>query len=612
MKSKYIQDIESRSSAVERNMRINLTNSRVTILRLSVAVLWCLVACAASFTTLTFFLYLIPALALATFFLVDYFSGFIITVLLSIVLGNTFANRVDPLPMLLVGSIWASAAIRVITRRMQHDDSSTAQLNMSSTDMPGASTPENGLPTMLRGSGLTANFIHDLRTPAALIIGFCNAIFREDRDYPALSPVSRANIEAIFRNAKQLEQLIDSLPAQQKQLSLIEKEPVDPAAFIHESSAIIRDLITARGLTLEIIIDNPLPEIAIQRLYIRQTLLNMLRSVAIPQLGQTTITLRASVRDNALLIIISAPTQAVQQAASDTSWFQSKQLVELHSGRLWADLAKSEISISLPLTPLLPKPEPIIVTTPKLQVLHPSAISSVTIAVVAMDTPIIDLFQQHLPQYQIMSVQNADALRALLTQQSVSAIILVQEDSDQVQAILDISGNTIPIIVCSIPGPQERLRLLRATYLPKPVDYDALSATLISSASSIRNILIVDDNVDNADMLGRMLHSMERHYTSSKAYTGQQALMFLKSQHVDAVILDVFLPDMHGLDLVQQIRNNQRLAELPIIVISAYQTLEFTLPPKVSGKLTVLHGAGIEPSELAADIQVLLERLLTV
>jgi CheY-like chemotaxis protein len=53
------------------------------------------------------------------------------------------------------------------------------------------------------------------------------------------------------------------------------------------------------------------------------------------------------------------------------------------------------------------------------------------------------------------------------------------------------------------------------------------------------------------------------------AYSGHDALYILKNQPVDAVLLDLDLPDIHGTQVLAEIKKDDRLKQVPIIIISA-------------------------------------------
>jgi diguanylate cyclase (GGDEF)-like protein/PAS domain S-box-containing protein len=87
------------------------------------------------------------------------------------------------------------------------------------------------------------------------------------------------------------------------------------------------------------------------------------------------------------------------------------------------------------------------------------------------------------------------------------------------------------------------------------------------------NLLIVDDDPTNLKLLRAQLES-EGH-ALFEAHDGVEALALLNRQRVDAVISDILMPHMDGYRLCHEIRMNERLRDLPIIIYSStYTALE--------------------------------------
>jgi two-component system, NtrC family, sensor kinase len=79
-------------------------------------------------------------------------------------------------------------------------------------------------------------------------------------------------------------------------------------------------------------------------------------------------------------------------------------------------------------------------------------------------------------------------------------------------------------------------------------------------------ILIADDHEETRYVLGRILGASG--YSCSEAATGSQALELAETMP-DLLILDVRLPDMSGFTVCQKLKNNPRLASIPVLLISA-------------------------------------------
>ena len=77
-------------------------------------------------------------------------------------------------------------------------------------------------------------------------------------------------------------------------------------------------------------------------------------------------------------------------------------------------------------------------------------------------------------------------------------------------------------------------------------------------------VLIVDDNADACETLGKFL-SKAGHEVAT-ASNGQEALDSILTRLPDALVLDLFMPEMDGCDLLSILRSYLRLQALPVIV----------------------------------------------
>jgi DNA-binding response OmpR family regulator len=87
------------------------------------------------------------------------------------------------------------------------------------------------------------------------------------------------------------------------------------------------------------------------------------------------------------------------------------------------------------------------------------------------------------------------------------------------------------------------------------------------SKSVFHSILIVDDNPQNLQVLGKMLQ--EKQYEIEFAINGPTALDWIKSKAFDLVLLDINMPGMSGFEVCENIRANPELNNLPVIFLSA-------------------------------------------
>jgi hypothetical protein len=117
-------------------------------------------------------------------------------------------------------------------------------------------------------------------------------------------------------------------------------------------------------------------------------------------------------------------------------------------------------------------------------------------------------------------------------------------------------------------------------------------------------LLIVDDNVATRYALRRRL---ELHgYIVLEAGTGGDGLALIDNEWIDALILDVNLPDMSGFDIVRKLRSEPGTALLPVIHVSAasIQTGDIITGLDAGADAYLIHA--VDPDVLLATLRTLL------
>ena len=104
--------------------------------------------------------------------------------------------------------------------------------------------------------------------------------------------------------------------------------------------------------------------------------------------------------------------------------------------------------------------------------------------------------------------------------------------------------------------------------LQKPVDQKSLNEAFANLQrfleQGIKSLLVIEDNeIERRNILDSIGHN-DVHVTP--AATAAEGLAALKSQRFDCVVLDLGLPDMPGLELIECIRKDPALLNLPVIV----------------------------------------------
>ncbi|HUR20514.1 MAG TPA: EAL domain-containing protein [Vicinamibacterales bacterium] len=85
-------------------------------------------------------------------------------------------------------------------------------------------------------------------------------------------------------------------------------------------------------------------------------------------------------------------------------------------------------------------------------------------------------------------------------------------------------------------------------------------------------LLVVDDDAMNRDVLSRRL--VRSGYNVLTADSGEQALELVNGHRFDAVLLDVMMPGMSGVETLRRLRQSRSMSELPVIMVTANSSSE--------------------------------------
>ena len=83
----------------------------------------------------------------------------------------------------------------------------------------------------------------------------------------------------------------------------------------------------------------------------------------------------------------------------------------------------------------------------------------------------------------------------------------------------------------------------------------------------MNNILVVDDSPTMRRMVITSLGSL-RKVKSTQAGSGLEAIERLAIEPVDLMVLDLNMPDMHGMEVIDFVRKHQAYRNIPIVVLT--------------------------------------------
>lgn len=94
-------------------------------------------------------------------------------------------------------------------------------------------------------------------------------------------------------------------------------------------------------------------------------------------------------------------------------------------------------------------------------------------------------------------------------------------------------------------------------------------------ATESGHILVVDDNRVNRMKLVRGIE--QQGHSSAEAENGRQALEMLRAQRFELILLDIVMPEMDGFQVLKELKRDDDLRDIPVIVISAVEELDSTV-----------------------------------
>ena len=94
-------------------------------------------------------------------------------------------------------------------------------------------------------------------------------------------------------------------------------------------------------------------------------------------------------------------------------------------------------------------------------------------------------------------------------------------------------------------------------------------------------ILVVDDVADNLILISLALQS--NGYRVLTASSGEEAIRIALKARPDLVLMDIAMPDVDGLAATRRIRKHPELLHLPVIALTAFETLGFRQAAREAG-----------------------------
>ncbi len=170
-----------------------------------------------------------------------------------------------------------------------------------------------------------------------------------------------------------------------------------------------------------------------------------------------------------------------------------------------------------------------------------------------------------------------------------------------------------PVIICSIMEQTDKgFSLGAADYLVKPILEEDIVHALdrVNKNGDIREVLIIDDDPNDLRLIEKILNQHGQ-YKPILAEGGRKGWEAINSKPPQAIILDIFMPDIDGFTILEKLREDPSLRDIPVLVVSGGGlTNEQHQQLANLGQRLITKGS-LKEDELIASIETALKRIGT-
>jgi signal transduction histidine kinase/DNA-binding response OmpR family regulator len=477
-------------------------------------------------------------------------------------------------------------------------------------------------------SEFLASMSHELRTPLNAVIGFSDVLL--DQMFGGLNEKQDEYVRDIRNSGRHLLELINEILDLSKveagQMEL-DRDAVSVSDLLEHAVAMVRERAGRDGVALHVDVSPDLGTAHADELKLKQVILNLLTNAVKFTPHGGTVTVRAqrvhdeahvSVSDTGIGIadadkerIFAAFQRGGRAARTSTEGAGlgltlSKRIVDLHGGRLWMESrlgAGSTFSFAIPLAPSSTA------SADRAQVrgeeAAPAGERTGTVLIVEDDRRSADLLQVYLEGagYSVAvagdGIDGLELARRLDPRAVILDMLLPRLNGWELLAQLkgDPATAAIPVLIVSMVDEQgAALALGAAEYLVKPVDGASLLAALdrcVAPRSGGLSLVAIDDDPVDLDLLEAVL--APEGWRVVRAGGGEAGLQAVRRERPAVVLLDLLMPDVDGFAVVEQLRADPLVGDVPIVVLTSKE-MTAADHERLSGQISYLAQKGTVPS----------------
>lgn len=452
-------------------------------------------------------------------------------------------------------------------------------------------------------SEFLASMSHELRTPLNAVIGFSDVLL--ERMFGELNPRQEEYVRDIRNSGHHLLDLInDILDLSKVEAGRMELDlgAVSLPDLLAEGIAMVRERADRHAISIDLDVAAEVGTVLADELRLKQVILNLLTNAVkfTPDQGSVTVTAHlvgddahVSVCDTGIGIA-DAEQEEIFEAfqrggrASRTSpegtglgLTLSRRIVELHGGRLWM---QSTLGVGSTFSFAIPLPPSSVTRVDESR----EGTSMVTgggpgradrVLVVEDDRRSADLFRVYLEGvgYAVSLARDGVEGLELARQLNPSAVILdiLLPGLSGWELLARLKGDpttaAIPVVITSMLDERGAGFALGASgYLVKPVGRDELLEALgrcVARPADERTVVVIDDDPLDLDLIDAVL--APEGWSVLRATGGEEGVRLVRSERPAVVLLDLLMPGVDGFEVVERLRADPLVADVPIVVLTS-------------------------------------------
>jgi len=483
-------------------------------------------------------------------------------------------------------------------------------------------------------SEFLASMSHELRTPLNAVIGFSDVLL--DRMFGELTERQEEYVRDIGDSGRHLLELINEI----LDLSKIEAgrmevdlAPVSLPDLLEHGVAMVRERAARQGISLALDVAPEVGAVHADELKLKQVVLNLLTNAIKFTPSGGSVEMTAAVDGDMAVVTVRDTGSGIPEAEHEAIFeaFQrggrgarettegtglgltlSRRIVDLHGGRLWMDSRVGEGSTFAFSVPTLA------VDAAGTEAAEAGTADGEAagageaaggILVVEDDPRSADLLRiilegaGHTVVVARDGVEGLELARRLSPAAIVLDVLLPRLDGWELLARLkrDPATSGLPVVIVSMLDERGAgFALGAAEYLVKPVDRDALLGALAQWTDlpgDGRTVVAIDDDPRDLELVEAAL--TPHGWSVLRATSGEEGVELVRRERPSVVLLDLLMPGVDGFEVVERLRADPDLTDVPIVVLTSMDMTP-AQRARLNGQITFLARKGtFREAELA-------------